>query len=319
MMSAGIQHWSVTDVPTADRVDYWAAFLQSSYVPLLVDGADPRTFESEVRSARFGAFRVATHRGSAHRLHNGPRELARNFEHSFDVSVLLAGSWDASHRGRLRVQRGDLFLHDSAHPIDLNVRTPFTSLTLHFSEEFVYEWIPNPTRLFGRPISSDVRWGRVLAGYVSQLTPDFILQAPLPDAVLTDHIGALLSLTAAELDGAERAPTMAERCLSDRVADTVRQRCQEPMLSARDIASSLDVSQRTLQRALAKRGETFVSILIQARVDVALRMLCSPSFDRLTTAEIGRRAGFSDPSHFVRVIRRSTGQTPRRLRLARAG
>ena len=317
-MSAGIQQWSATDVPAAHRVDYWAAFLQSSYVPLLVDRADPCTFECEVRSAPIGQFRAAVHTGSAHRLHNGSRELARNVEHSFDVSVLLAGLWNASHCGRLRVQRGDLFLHDSAYPIDLDVSTPFKSLSLHFSEEFVYEWIPNPARLFGRPISRDVRWGRVLAGYVSQLTPDFVSQAPLPEAVLTDHVGALLSLTASELAGSERSPTMAERSLSDRIVDVVRQRCEESMLSARDVASSLDVSQRTLQRTLAKKGETFLSILIRARVEVALRMLCSPSFDRLTTAEIGRRAGFSDPSHFVRVIRRSTGQTPRRLRLARA-
>jgi AraC-like DNA-binding protein len=37
-------------------------------------------------------------------------------------------------------------------------------------------------------------------------------------------------------------------------------------------------------------------------------------FDRLTTAEIGRRAGFSDASHFVKVLRSRTGQTPLRIR-----
>jgi AraC-like DNA-binding protein len=55
-------------------------------------------------------------------------------------------------------------------------------------------------------------------------------------------------------------------------------------------------------------------MLMQARVDLAGRMLQSPLFDRVTTAEIGRRAGFSDASHFVKVLRRHTGQTPRQMR-----
>jgi AraC-like DNA-binding protein len=48
-------------------------------------------------------------------------------------------------------------------------------------------------------------------------------------------------------------------------------------------------------------------MLTQARVDLAVRMLQSPLFDRVTTAEIGRRAGFTDASHFVTVLRKRTG------------
>jgi AraC-like DNA-binding protein len=43
-------------------------------------------------------------------------------------------------------------------------------------------------------------------------------------------------------------------------------------------------------------------------------MLTSPLFNRVTTAEIGRRAGFVSASHFARVIRRRTGRTPLELR-----
>ena len=45
----------------------------------------------------------------------------------------------------------------------------------------------------------------------------------------------------------------------------------------------------------------------------------SPLFDRVTTAEIGRRAGFSDASHFVKALRRRTGQTPLQMRRASHG
>jgi len=45
-------------------------------------------------------------------------------------------------------------------------------------------------------------------------------------------------------------------------------------------------------------------------------MLTSPLFDRVTTAEIGRRAGFLSASHFARVMRSRTGRTPLQLRRA---
>ena len=43
----------------------------------------------------------------------------------------------------------------------------------------------------------------------------------------------------------------------------------------------------------------------------------APLFNRITTAEIGRRSGFSDASHFTKVLRRHTGQTPRQMRRGR--
>ena len=79
------------------------------------------------------------------------------------------------------------------------------------------------------------------------------------------------------------------------------------------------MSKRTLHRALAACGETFGAMLVHARVDLAVRMLQSPLFDRVTTAEIGRRAGFSDASHFVKVLRGAHGQTPLHLRRASHG
>ena len=172
--------------------------------------------------------------------------------------------------------------------------------------------------LCGRRLS-DSRWGRVLASYLAQLSPEFVAHAPLPQAVLIDQLGALLALTASELSGSRAVSTPAERSVRDHVYDHIRQRCADTSLQAADIASSLDISRRTLHRALGASGDTFGAMLIQSRVDLAVRMLQSPLFDRVTTAEIGRRAGFSDASHFVKALRRRTGQTPLQMRRARHG
>jgi AraC-like DNA-binding protein len=166
-----------------------------------------------------------------------------------------------------------------------------------------------------RPLG-DSQWGRVLANYLAQLSPEFVANAPLPQAVLIDQLGALLALTASQRSGSRPVSTPAERSVRDHVYDHIRQRCADTSLEAADIASSLNISTRTVHRALGACGDTFGAMLIQSRVDVAVRMLQSPLFDRVTTAEIGRRAGFSDASHFVKALRRRTGQTPLQMRRA---
>jgi AraC-like DNA-binding protein len=179
----------------------------------------------------------------------------------------------------------------------------------------------------GKNLASDAPWTsscRVpsasdCATICAQLAPEFVVQAPQPQTVLVDQLGALLALTASELSGGRVVTTPVERSVRDRVHDHITQRCPDTSLHASDVANSLSMSTRTLHRALAACGETFGAMLIQARVDLAVRMLESPLFDRVTTAEIGRRAGFSDASHFVKVLRRHTGHTPLRVRRTRRG
>ena len=214
------------------------------------------------------------------------------------------------------VRPGDLIFYDSRYPLDCEFQLNWRCFNLRLSEQFARKWLPNPA-CFGGRVISDSKWGRVLASYVAQLSPEFVVQAPMPQAVLIDQLGALLALTATELNGSHTVSTSVERSVRDQVCDHIKQRCPDTFLRAAHIAASLNISTRTLHRALAACGETFGAMLIRARVDVAVRMLQSPLFDRVTTAEIGRRAGFSDASHFTRVVRRRTGQTPLQMRRAR--
>jgi AraC-like DNA-binding protein len=117
------------------------------------------------------------------------------------------------------------------------------------------------------------------------------------------------------LQGSYSPPNVEElRSCRDQIPDLLQQRSQERSLVATDIANSLDISLRSLHRTLAANGETFGSLLIQARLEIARRRLNSSLFDRLTTAEVGRRAGFSDASHFAKSVRSRTGKTPLQIR-----
>jgi AraC family transcriptional regulator, positive regulator of tynA and feaB len=310
---------STSAVAPADRLSYWSSILSSALTPSALSTETPLEFESELTALELPSNAIVAQRGSPQRAIRGRSEIRRTSQHCFNLVLVLSGSWQVTHVTPTRFGVGDLIFYDSRYPLDCDLLLSWSGLNLQLSEQFVRKWLPNPSWLGGRRIARDSQWGRVLASYVAQLSPEFVVQAPLPQAVLIDQLGALLALTATELSGRRAVSTPAERSVRDQIHDHVKQRCSETSLQVADVASSLSISKRTLHRALAACGETFGATLIQARVDLAVRMLQSPLFDRVTTAEIGRRAGFSDPSHFTKVLRRRTGQTPLHMRRARHG
>jgi AraC family transcriptional activator of tynA and feaB len=308
---------STSAVAPADRLSYWSSILGSALAPSALSTEFPLEYESELTALELPSISIVAQSGSPQRAIRARSEIRRTSERYFFLVLVLSGSWHVTNVTRSRFGPGDLIFYDSRYPLDCNLLLNWRGFNLQLSEQFVRKWVPNPDWLGGRRISRDSHWGRVLASYVAQLSPEFVVQAPLPQALLIDQLGALLALTATELSGRRAKSTPAEHSVRDRVYDHIKQRCTDTSLQAADVASSLSVSKRTLHRTLAACGETFGAMLIQARVDLATRMLQSPLFDRVTTAEIGRRAGFSDASHFTKVLRRCTGQTPLQMRRAR--
>ncbi len=315
--SSRIVRLSTSAVAPADRLSYASSILSSALTPSALSTTTPLDYELELTALELPSLAIVAQHGSPQRAIRARPEIRRTAQHCFNLVLVLGGSWQVMHATRTWFGPGDLIFYDSRYPLDCNLLRNWSDVNLQLSEQFVRKWVPHPACLGGRRISRDSQWGRVLASYVAQLSPDFVVQAPLPQGVLVDQLGALLALTAAELSGRHAKSTPAQRSLRDQIYDDIRQRCPERSLQVADIANSLDISKRTLHRALAACGDTFGAMLIQARVDLAARMLQSPLLDRVTTAEIGRRAGFSDASHFSKVLRRCTGQTPLQMRRAR--
>lgn len=315
--SSRIVRLSTSAIEPAHRLSYGSSLISSALTPCALSAENSLGYELELTALALPSIAIVANSGSPQHTIRAKPEIRRTTQHCFNLVLILSGSWLVTNVTRSRFGPGELIFYDSRYPLDCELQLGWSDINLQLSEQFVRKWLPNPAWLGARRICHESQWGRVLASYVAQLSPEFVAKAPLPQSLLVDQLGALMSLTATELSGNRSVPTRADRSIRDQIFDQIKQRCADTSLQTADIASSLNISKRTLHRALEVCGETFGAILIQARVDLATRMLQSPLFDRVTTAEIGRRAGFSDATHFSKVLRRHTGQTPLRMRRGR--
>jgi AraC-like DNA-binding protein len=208
----------------------------------------------------------------------------------------------------------DVLIIDSESQVKTDIRENFVAVNVSVPEPWLRRWVPDANLLAARRIPGDSLWGLTLSAYLSGLSPELSIAPPLPPAVIADQVGSLLALTASSVRNVRQTRTLAARALLEQIYECIAQRCTELSLTAAEVAGSIGISVRTLHRTLASANQTFGGQLIHARALIASRMLTSPLFKRVTTAEIGRRAGFQSASHFARVIRVRTGRTPRQLR-----
>lgn len=311
---AVVHRWSTADTPVGQRLDRFAALMTEVLIPIRVS-SEVRDFEVAMSFARLGPITIVRQHGKAHSSRRDTHEINRSGAHLFNLIVNPVRPWNFAHRGQQRLRPGDLTLHDSNYAFKID-QPDFQAVNIQMSEDWIKQWVARSAALLGSPISGDTGWGGVLSAYVQQLTPEFAVHSPLPTTMIADHLGALLALVADER-GAGEASGRSIAALDGRIRDCIRLRGCDSSLEVSKVAATLNISPRTVHRSLAAHGETFVALLMKARVEIASRMLATRRFDALTTAEVGRRAGFSDPSHFTRVMRRLTGFTPSQMRRIR--
>jgi AraC-like DNA-binding protein len=79
-----------------------------------------------------------------------------------------------------------------------------------------------------------------------------------------------------------------------------------------DIAASLAMSERTLQRGLMEEGTSFEEVKDRARRELAEALLRDK---RTTVAEVASATGFSEPAAFSKAFKRWTGESAKHRRL----
>lgn len=317
--SSRSQVWSTDAVEVPRRFDYWVGAICECFLEMEADTTARASFDGRLESIALGDLRINRVSGSNQRVYRTPGAIARSRE---DCYFLLCKEAQSScvitqhGAGTARLLPGDLTLIDSRQRYELHFPDEVGVYSLALPTAWLDTWLPDAPGQLGRRVDGSAGWGHVLSAYVRQLGDGL---GSLPETVQVDHLGGLIAMAFAQGQNgrAEPAPAAGGRALGQRIDALVHERFAEPGLTAAEVATALAVSVRSLHRALAADEKSFASLLMQHRLLAAQRMLQSRAFDGLTTAEIGRRVGLLDASHFTRAYRHWSGLTPARSRQAR--
>lgn len=267
--------WSTDAVPAQQRLDYWVGAITEGFLAMDASGSR-QDFFGELRCAPLGSVGVNWVQAAPQQVWRTPRGIARGrSEQFFYLLGNIEAPWTVAQDGREALMRPGAFaLVDSRRPYRFGFDRGPTTVSLELPLNWVTRWLAEPELHTARPFDPDV--------------PGW---------------GAALAAFAREW-----RPDM------DRVRSVLRERLAEPGLTATDVAASLGCSVRSLHRAMGSAGTTFAQALMAERMATARQMLANPALRQVSAAEIGRRVGLLDPSHFSRVCRRLLGRTPSALR-----
>lgn len=312
-----IRRWSTDVVAAPRRLDYWVGAICEAFLEMDCSSRHAAAFDGALASLPVGPLSLNQVRASTQDVYRTPAAITRGRSHPFYLITQSRTAWHVRQGGHVaHLRPGDAVLVDSAQRYELHFPDSVACLSIQLPRAFAGRWLRTVDADGPRVAARDAGWGRALSALCLQLGEEPALACQLPQELLCDQVGAML---AAALEP-QPPPSRAAAALAERAQACMRQRLDESGLAAGAVAQDLGVSARTLHRAFASLGTTFGGRLRELRVRHAAELLGQPRLAALTVAEIGRRCGWSDASHFGRDFQALQRQTPaawRRGRLAR--
>lgn len=307
-----LREWTTAQARPVERLDYWVGAICEAFLEMDCSSRAADCFDGRLTHLPLDRLAVNRVLASMQDVYRTPASIARSQALPFYLIAQLDHPWHVKQGGQvLHLRPGDAVLVDAAQPYELHFPHSVACLSVQMPRAWVGEWLMAVEVPTSRPIHREQGWGAVLSALCMQLGRDPALAAHMPPAWVEDQFGALL---AAALEPPSGPASVATHDLHARAVSWMGERLELPGLRAVDLAQHLGVSPRSLHRAFARAGDTVAGRWRQLRLDHARRLLSQGRLASLSVAEVGRRCGYTDPSHFGRDFQREAGLTPLRWR-----
>jgi AraC-like DNA-binding protein len=304
-------HARTTDVPDAERFDYFRDALSDVYLGIRTEWAGNGTFDAAFDSYPVDGDVLAQMWAPGHVGRRGSALVKQRPDEAVYLNLSTSGDHRVDHLDRRwALGRGMPILLDSESPfvVDFAERARFRLFSLRIEKRDGFA----PTRSDVLRINeqlANTTTGRALAMQARLMCAEIEAGRPEVAAAMAAPVRALLRVLA-------ESPVGAESRL-DSFKAVARARLATADLRAEDVAAAFGVTARTVQAVFSTAGETFAAWLLAERLDLAHDRLTSPAWRRRSVAAIAEACGFHDPTHFHRAFRARFGLTPGELRPVR--
>jgi AraC-like DNA-binding protein len=290
----------------------WRAFRESVahlYVVSLPDPSEEARFTLSTRTYATPQAVLMRCQGTAFIMTRGPALIARGADQLLIV-LQTEGSVDTNSAGRrARLEAGDVRISDYARPLH-NVATDYGNLILTVARESVPAALlalephglifPNGSgaaRLIGAAI-------RELFAQADDLT---VSEA---EAAIEGIVALTTACARAKLAGDELDHVKSRRKAA---LDYIDMHLGNAQLGPDEIADAVNVSRASLYRLFAAEGG-IRAVLLERRLEKALRLMLVDHKDDRSLKEIVKRCGFGGSSQFTRAFRARFGMPPLQYR-----
>lgn len=312
-------NWSTAGMLAEERLSEFDRLLKQSLISVTTTIDDHSRFWCHLSTLKAGQFSITDINGSAKRSQRDRKNILRSASDEYHL-VYAGATWRFINRygQEITVPAGSVILLDTRKEYISLLPEGFLNRTLALPAEWLNTWVANPEKMIEQNLSELSGWGKVLAAYLEQISPPYLSTIDFQPPMILDQIGMLLSLLYHDLVSEDALSRKFSRDRNyQKIVESLHQRHMNLVLTATDIAREVGISTRTLHRVMANQGTSFGQALINYRANSALRMLNTEEFDELSIADIAKRAGFVDVSHFNRVCKTYFGESPGKIRKKR--
>lgn len=305
--------WSTDVVDSRERLDYWVGAVCEAFLEMDCSSREASSFGGQLTSviAKELAFNQVV--ASTQDVFRTASAIARGDHYPFYLITESKSAWHVRKDGHvLHFRPGDVALVDSAQRYELHFPEAFALMSIQLPRAWVGRWLRSVDSPLPRKVDRDRGWGQTLSALCMQLARDPSTVAHFEQHMLSDHLGAMLGAALEPAQPSSRSPVT--HGIVERTLKHLRERIEQRGLTAEAVSHALGISVRTLHRAFAAEHLTFAGTLRHMRLEVARQMLAQPRLAHVTVAEIARRCGFADGSHFVREFHQAFSITPSRWR-----
>ncbi len=307
----GVVHARTTDVPEAERFDYFRDAVSDVYLGIRTEWSGPGVFDASFDSYPVDGDVLAHMWAPGHVGRRGSALVKQRPDEAVYLNLSTSGDHRVSHLDRTwSLGRGMPILLDSESPflVDFADRARFRLFSLRIEKRDGFA----PTRRDVLRINEQLArttTGRALATQARLMCAEIEAGRPEVAAAMAAPVRALLVVLA----GSSVEPNGR----LDEFKTVARAHLTAADLRADDVAAAFGLSARTVQTVFSAAGETFATWLLAERLDLASERLASPAWRMRSVATIADACGFRDPTHFHRAFRARFGMTPGELRPSR--
>jgi AraC family transcriptional regulator, positive regulator of tynA and feaB len=300
---------STRALPQQDRAVLWRKFISEMIRNVVVDKLSEQNFAADITARKHGSVSCASFWSMPHQV-KGVKESISNWGSSgYLVSWQTEGRANISIDGNeLVLQPGQVAVIDGRRPMRVDFPSEVRRIVANLPAVVVEKKIPSLRNSHTLVLSPKGAFGSVLHTYLAELACEDAQIDGSDMELISDNICNLLKICTDKTS----AVTLNSRGLQlQAIINIIQRNCLDSTLSLSSISRHLAMSPRLVQKILNESQLTFTEVVMNERLDHAVRWLVT-SQDQISS--IAYSCGFNDISHFNHVFKRRFGEAPSTFR-----